>query len=131
MKKTWDSRKKQLAEDFLNELDQTICNGQLAELSACTGGVQIVWSKKLNTTAGRANWRREKIREVLSDGSTKTWYKHTANIELAEKVIDEEVRLINVVAHEFCHLCNFMINGIRDNPHGKEFKEWYANDFFS
>ena len=34
-------------------------------------------------------------------------------------------RLLNVLAHEYCHLANFMISNIRDNPHGKEFKEWY------
>ena len=33
-------------------------------------------------------------------------------------------RLINVLAHEYCHLANFMISGIKNNPHGKEFKEW-------
>lgn len=127
MKKTWDVRKKTLAQEFLDELDHTITAGKLAELASATGGVQILWNKKLNTTAGRANWRREKVRDAAQpDGSTTTWFKHTANIELAEKVIDDEVRLVNVVAHEFCHLCNFMINGIRDNPHGKEFKEWYV-----
>lgn len=127
MKKAWDKRKKQIAQDFLQELDKTIVDGKLAELAAATGGVQLIWSKKLNTTAGRANWRREKIRDPQPDGSISTWYRHTANIELAEKVIDDEVKLINVVAHEFCHLCNFMVNGMRDNPHGKEFKEWYAS----
>jgi hypothetical protein len=126
MKKAWDERKKLIAQDFLEELDKTIVDGKLAELAAATGGVQLIWSKKLNTTAGRANWRREKIHNPQPDGSTSMWYRHTANIELAEKVIDDEVKLINVVAHEFCHLCNFMINGMRDNPHGKEFKEWYV-----
>lgn len=33
-------------------------------------------------------------------------------------------RLINVIAHEYCHLLNFMISNIKDNPHGKEFKLW-------
>jgi hypothetical protein len=124
MKKAWDVRKKQMATDFLKELDDTIAQSKLAEMTAESGGVQVIWSKKLNSTAGRANWRREKIRDPQPDGSTLTWFKHTANIELAEKVIDDEVKLINVVAHEFCHLCNFMIGEIRDNPHGKEFKEW-------
>lgn len=35
-------------------------------------------------------------------------------------------RLVNVIAHEYCHLANFMISGIKDSPHGKEFKEWYV-----
>ncbi|KIW00905.1 uncharacterized protein PV09_07652 [Verruconis gallopava] len=124
MKKTWDARKKGIAAAFFKELDDTIAGGQLSKMTADTGGVHLIWSKKLNTTAGRANWRREKVRDLQADGTTVVSYKHTANIELAEKVIDDEVRLVNVVAHEFCHLCNFMISGIRDAPHGKEFKEW-------
>ncbi len=51
---------------------------------------------------------------------------HHASIELAEKVIDDEHRLLNVVAHEFCHLANFMVSGVTGNPHGKEFKAWAA-----
>jgi hypothetical protein len=124
MKKTWDERKRYLAADFFKELDNTIAQGKLSEMTTSTGGVELIWSKKLNSTAGRANWRREKIRDPQPDGSVLISYKHTASIELAEKVIDDEVRLINVVAHEFWHLCNFMISGIRDSPHGKEFKEW-------
>ena len=55
-----------------------------------------------------------------------TAHRHHASIELAEKVIDDEHRLINVIAHEYCHLANFMISGIKNNPHGKEFKQWAA-----
>jgi len=123
-KKAFEAKKYKLAEDFLHELDETITKGKIAELAASGGGVKIIWNKKLNSTAGRANWRRESTQVTHSDGSVDKKYKHIANIELAEKVIDDEDRLINVLAHEFCHLANFMISGIKDNPHGKEFKEW-------
>ncbi|KAL8709988.1 MAG: hypothetical protein Q9225_007366, partial [Loekoesia sp. 1 TL-2023] len=33
-------------------------------------------------------------------------------------------RLINVIAHEYCHLLNFMISNVKDQPHGREFKKW-------
>ena len=108
-----------------------------------TGGIRIIWSKKLSSTAGRANWRREISRSKNADGFvSNTFHRHYASIELAEKVIDDEGqlspnqitsrdkltslldRLINVIAHEYCHLANFMINGVKDNPHGKDFKEW-------
>ena len=124
MKKAWDVRKKTMAQEFLNELDRKILDGKLAEMTKDMGGVSIVWNKKLNSTAGRANWRRERIGKQGSGEDTKVLYKHSASIELAEKVIDDETKLINVVAHEFCHLCNFMISGVKDNPHGKDFKEW-------
>ncbi len=42
---------------------------------------------------------------------------------VAEKSQD---RLTNVIAHEYCHLANFMISGIKDNPHGASFKTWAA-----
>ncbi|KAJ0169011.1 HMG box-containing protein C19G7.04 [Colletotrichum tanaceti] len=126
-KKAFEQRKHELAQDFLQELDDTITQGRLHALAESTGGIRINWSAKLNTTAGRANWRREKVRSKLPDGTDKfVTDRHHASIELAEKVIDDEHRLLNVVAHEFCHLANFMINGITGNPHGKEFKAWAA-----
>ncbi|KAK6609031.1 hypothetical protein H4I96_02962 [Botrytis cinerea] len=128
-KKAFSLSKHAIASDFLLELDTKITSGRIAELSASTGGVQIIWSKKLITTAGRANWKRETVKSPLTtntDGKAPTTFRHYASIELAEKVIDDENRLLNVLAHEFCHLANFMISNIKTNPHGKEFKEWAA-----
>ncbi|KAH7369938.1 SprT-like family-domain-containing protein [Rhexocercosporidium sp. MPI-PUGE-AT-0058] len=125
-KRAFSLSKHALAECFLTELDSKITSGEIARLSASTGGVKIIWSKKLNTTAGRANWKRETIKSSASAPEGKTIYRHHAAIELAEKVIDDEERLLNVIAHEFCHLANFMISNIKTNPHGKEFKAWAA-----
>lgn len=124
MRKDFEARKHALAESFLAELDQTMTSGQVAELSKSTGGVQLVWSKTLNSTAGRANWRRESTKSKSRDGTVTTTHKHHASIELASKVIDDEDRLLNVIAHEFCHLANFMVSGIKDQPHGASFKQW-------
>ncbi|KAL6852858.1 hypothetical protein ACO1O0_007406 [Amphichorda felina] len=124
-RKIFDSAKHDTAREFLGQLDARITGGKIAELAESSGGVKLVWSKTLNTTAGRANWRRETIRATKPDGTgVDVKYKHHASIELAEKVIDDENRLLNVLAHEFCHLANFMITGITNNPHGKEFKVW-------
>ncbi|KAM0550638.1 hypothetical protein ACHAPJ_008897 [Fusarium lateritium] len=127
-KKSFAARKDALAESFLAELDREITQGRIAELAESTGGVKLVWTKTLNTTAGRASWRRETTRTTRkADGAQlSVTYKHHAAIELAEKVIDDEHRLLNVMAHEFCHLANFMISGITNNPHGREFKVWAA-----
>lgn len=126
-KASFEAVKSQLAIEFLGELDSSITGGKIAELAESTGGVRIEWSKTLSTTAGRANWKKETIRTTPSDGSEPSVsYNHHASIELAEKVIDDENRLLNVLAHEFCHLANFMISGITNNPHGKEFKHWAA-----
>ncbi|RSL65751.1 hypothetical protein CEP53_003581 [Fusarium sp. AF-6] len=127
-KKAFAARKHALAESFLAELDREITQGEIAKLAESTGGVKLVWTKTLNTTAGRASWRRETIRTTRkTDGAQlSVTYNHHASIELAEKVIDDEHRLLNVMAHEFCHLANFMISGITTNPHGREFKAWAA-----
>ncbi|KAL2045520.1 hypothetical protein N7G274_001948 [Stereocaulon virgatum] len=124
-RKVFDEDKHALASSFLAEVDHTVAQGQVASLAGSSGGIKIVWSKKLSSTAGRASWRREHILSKNADGIVSTIsYRHHASIELAEKVIDDEDRLMNVIAHEYCHLANFMISGIKDNPHGKEFKEW-------
>ncbi|KFY85743.1 hypothetical protein V500_08148 [Pseudogymnoascus sp. VKM F-4518 (FW-2643)] len=125
-KKRFNENKHAIALSFLRELDEEITDGKVSSLAASTGGISIVWSKKLNTTAGRANWKREAIRTrpLGGTGAPTTTYRHHASIELAEKVIDDEDRLLNVVAHEFCHLANFMVSGVTNNPHGKEFKAW-------
>jgi predicted SprT family Zn-dependent metalloprotease len=123
-KKTFETTKHGIAEDFLAELDTVVTHGKVGELAASTGGVRFIWNKTLNSTAGRANWRRETIKTRHTDGTSTTTHKHHASIELAEKVIDDEERLVNVIAHEFCHLANFMVSGIKDQPHGRQFKEW-------
>lgn len=124
-KKAFEQAKHDLAAGFLLELDERITNNELSELSAATGGIRIEWTNKLHTTAGRANWKRETIKSKMSEGAAVTTrYRHHASIELSAKVIDDENRLLNVIAHEFCHLANFMVSGITTNPHGKEFKTW-------
>ena len=90
-RKLFDDKKHELATAFLAEIDQRITNGQIVSMANSTGGVQIIWSKKLSSTAGRANWRRETIRTQSAGGSaSNTTYRHHASIELAEKVIDDE-----------------------------------------
>ncbi|KAK7520045.1 SprT-like family-domain-containing protein [Phyllosticta citriasiana] len=112
-RKLFEERKHKLAEEFVKDLDQAMTRGKISEMAAECGGIKLVWSKTLNTTAGRANWRKEGT-------------KHHATIELADKVIDDEEKMVNTLAHEYCHLANYMISGIRDNPHGAEFKAWGA-----
>ncbi|KAI9368743.1 SprT-like family-domain-containing protein [Aspergillus egyptiacus] len=126
-KKEFDSKKAALAEDFLKVLDDAVSGGEVQRRAAATGGVRILWSKTLQTTAGRANWKRDKqVVETSSDGETPTVssLKHFASIELAERIIDDEERLINTLAHEYCHLANYMVSNIRNQPHGASFQAW-------
>lgn len=126
VKKAFDAQRQEKAESFFNEIDDRLNKGEVRRLAESGGGVQIIWSKKLNSTAGRANWRQEAIKHLdpSSNSYTTVGYRHVASIELAEKVIDDENRLNNVLAHEYCHLANFMISRVTDNPHGVLFKSW-------
>ncbi|OJJ49196.1 hypothetical protein ASPZODRAFT_59984 [Penicilliopsis zonata CBS 506.65] len=125
-KKSFDSRKASFAEDFLQALDDAVTGGEVQKLARDTGGVRIIWSKTLKTTAGRANWKRERAQTEPSGSSesTKPASRHHASIELAERIIDSEDRLLNTLAHEYCHLANFMISNVHTNPHGTSFKQW-------
>lgn len=128
MKKAFDQVKEKIAQDFLEELDEHVTSGQLARLTMGTGGLRIKWSTALQTTAGRAHWKcKETITKVQEpDGSYKpaSERKHEAWIELAAKVLNKEDDLMNTVAHEFCHLAVFMLNGKPKFAHGAEFKSW-------
>lgn len=66
--------------------------------------MKIVWSKKLNSTAGRANWKCETVRTPPGEGGegVKVTYKHVASVELAEKVIDDEgVCVLRVISQRY------------------------------
>ncbi|KAK3942083.1 SprT-like family-domain-containing protein [Diplogelasinospora grovesii] len=123
-KKRFAQVKHEMAANFLRELDTVVTKGKISEMAASAGGIKIVWSKTLKTTAGRAHWRKETVRTCADDLTIRTICHHHASIELAEKIIDDEYRLLNTLAHEFCHLANFIVSGITKNPHGKEFKHW-------
>ncbi|EEQ30428.1 hypothetical protein McanMca71_002316 [Microsporum canis] len=67
---------------------------------------------------------KPKLSPSSKRSSTTRSIRHNATIELAEKVIDSEDRLLNTLAHEYCHLANFMISGVLNQPHGASFKQW-------
>ena len=102
-RKAFQSAKHDIARIFLAELDDEITQGRLAQLTESTGGIRITWTKTLNTTAGRANWKREALRPKSVDANADPLLiRHHASIELAEKVVGDENQLLNVIAHEFC-----------------------------
>ncbi|KAI0906961.1 hypothetical protein F4823DRAFT_49628 [Ustulina deusta] len=145
-KMAFDAVKEDLARDFLLELDEVITNGKLAQLTETTGGLRIVWSNTLLTTAGRAHWKcktttttskQPSASSTSSTGSTAaaaaaaaattkktTTMQHSASIELATKVLSNESDLLNTVAHEFCHLAVFLLHGKPKLAHGAEFKTY-------
>lgn len=96
-KSAFDKKKYSLAALFLKDIDLKINNGQLEALAASTEGINLIWSKKLTSTAGRANWRRENVRSPNPNEDISTAYRHHASIELAEKIIDGEGWLLHLL----------------------------------
>ncbi|KAJ5281016.1 hypothetical protein N7478_006388 [Penicillium angulare] len=120
----FDAVKDDLANKFIRELDTIVNGGKILEMTAPTGGLEIRWSKYLQTTAGRASYKPSYAR--LSSGQMDRSHvaRHTAFIELGSRIIQDEDRLVNTLAHEYCHLANYMITGMLNNPHGADFKKW-------
>ncbi|KAJ5107850.1 hypothetical protein N7456_004525 [Penicillium angulare] len=120
----FDAVKDDLANKFIRELDTIVNGGKILEMTAPTGGLEIRWSKYLQTTAGRATYKPSyaKLPSGLMDRSRVA--RHTAFIELGSRIIQDEDRLVNTLAHEYCHLANYMITGMMNNPHGADFKKW-------
>ncbi|KAI0404085.1 hypothetical protein F4802DRAFT_264074 [Xylaria palmicola] len=142
-RRAFDAVKEALARDFLVELDEVVTGGELARLTEATGGLRVVWSNTLLTTAGRANWKCKTTTTISkpsgpssssasssSRGTTAisttraTATQHYASIELATKVLSNEADLLNTVAHEFCHLAVFLLHGKPKLAHGAEFKAY-------
>lgn len=125
-KKVFLTMREKIAWDFFYELDEKLAKGMITKLAKSTGGVKIHWSKTLKTTAGRAKVMRQEDNKRNMNGSVTKTYLHHATIELADKVLDSKDRLLNTLAHEFCHLCVLMIDGVFDHAHGRNFKAWGA-----
>lgn len=105
-KKQFLIERETLAKDFIDCFSRKICPEFHKLLSS---PVEILWSKTLCSTAGRASYSTS---------------RRLAKIELSCKVIDSEVRLRSTLAHEMCHLLVWCIDGTFTNPHGKEFKQF-------
>ncbi|KAI2634573.1 hypothetical protein GGS21DRAFT_518432 [Xylaria nigripes] len=134
-KKAFDAIKGDLACSFLQELDWAITDGKLGKMTESTGGLRIVWSNKLLTTAGRASWKSKtkspkgppsqqpsSAPPSSQPAAAKSIVEHYARIDLATKVLSNEADLLNTVAHEFCHIAVFLLHGNVTFAHGVEFK---------
>jgi predicted SprT family Zn-dependent metalloprotease len=83
------------------------------------GSVEVLWSNKLNTTAGRTILRKCKLN--MTPGVP---LKRLAIIELSTKVIDDEARLRETLLHELVHAAVWIFEGVSKPPHGADFKRW-------
>jgi hypothetical protein len=146
-KKAFDAVRASYAADLLSYLDEHLTEGKLAEWSASKGGLKITWSKLLRTTAGIAKWKRFPLYSktvvpgchcVRKESSGMHLHlEHDVTVELGEKVIDSEERLINTLSHEFCHLADMVFTRKhasrkagdpkpkrQHDDHGKDWHAW-------
>ncbi|KAG7450716.1 uncharacterized protein BT62DRAFT_531944 [Guyanagaster necrorhizus] len=92
---------------LFNDLNRDVFSSRLP------ADVELCWSKRLNTTAGRATYARK-------DGVV------SGKIELATKILDCEERVMKTLSHEMCHLACWIINKKLNENHGPLFKAWAA-----
>ena len=129
--RSFQSRKYNLATAFLEQLDKRVTHGQVFSRLATIGGLSVHWSKTLLTTAGQFRYRHtiSSRSQVDCDGEhlpgsplrVITW----AQIELAEKVVDDEDRLYSTLAHEFAHAADLIVGeNWEQRAHGKGFMTW-------
>lgn len=122
----FDNNKAQFAKAIIKALDLAMTGGKVLNYTKSTGGVPVVWSRALQKTAGRTFYKgeREMVRSESGEGPDVCIVRHKCRIELAERIITDEYRLLNTLAHEFCHVLNFVISNVQDKPHGANFHAW-------
>ena len=105
-KKLLDIRNDITAQLYL-QYNQMAFGGQLPS------DLNIVWSKRLTSTAGLTKM------SVQTSTGTKQ-----GEIILSEKVVDNVLRLKSTLLHEMCHAAAWFIDSTRKPPHGPSFWKW-------
>ena len=83
------------------------------------GMVEVVWSRRLNSTAGKT-----RLQKCTNDMTPGVPLKRHAIIELSTKVVDDEEKLRTTLLHELVHAAVWIFEGVSRPPHGVLFKKW-------
>ncbi|KAJ6189529.1 hypothetical protein N7519_004437 [Penicillium mononematosum] len=123
----FNQKKTGFAEEFLRYLDNAF-DDRISRMTEETGGIKIVWKKNFRNTAGRATVRSERfLKGAVEEPGKRRYY---ATIELSEKVLDTEDKILCTMTHEYCHLLDIMVTENRAKggtaQHGASFKQWGA-----
>ena len=78
---------------------------------ALPADLEIEWSNSLLRTAGTTTMFVKLARRV-------------ATVQLSEKVLTDEGRLQQTLAHELCHAAAWIVDGVAKPPHGVVFRKW-------
>ncbi|KAJ6569622.1 SprT-like family-domain-containing protein [Mycena capillaripes] len=102
------AHREEYAEQVYSWLNRVVFKDQLPSLK----DIEIKWNSRLLTTAGRAQFHRDRHG------------KEHAEIQLATKVVDCDERIRNTLSHEMCHLACWIIDKQIKESHGKFFHRW-------
>jgi len=105
---TFARKREQYTTSTFAEFNTKVFNGSLSS-------VEVVWSRRLNTTAGLTRLKRIGTSDTM---------RHIATIELSTKILDNLERLRATLLHEMCHAAAWLVDGVHKPPHGKVFKKW-------
>ncbi|KAG8864757.1 CCA tRNA nucleotidyltransferase, mitochondrial [Tulasnella sp. 330] len=123
------------AQELFDELNEDVFNRVL-------DGCEVVWSKLLSSTAGKAYFRKPKSASALAGSGSDPPPAHNLKIELSTKVVDTEgvansaillsrnltiillERVRNTLSHEMCHLSTWLVDGVGNPDHGAAWKKW-------
>jgi predicted SprT family Zn-dependent metalloprotease len=122
----FNQKKIGFAEEFLRHLDSAF-DSRISSMTKETGGIKIIWTKNFRNTAGRATVRSERFLKGAEGVEDPEKRRHYATIELSEKVLDSEDKILSTMTHEYCHLLDIMITENRGKgtpQHGASFKQW-------
>ncbi|KXG53032.1 uncharacterized protein PGRI_000820 [Penicillium griseofulvum] len=122
----FNQKKIGFAEEFLRHLDSAF-DSQISSMTKETGGIKIIWTKNFRNTAGRATVRTDRFSKGAAGVDDTEKQRHYATIELSEKVLDTEDKILSTMTHEYCHLLDMMITknrGKGTQQHGVSFKQW-------
>lgn len=105
---TFARKREQYTRSTFAEFNTKVFNGSLSS-------VEVVWSKRLKTTAGLTRLKRIGTSDSM---------RRIATIELSTKILDNLERLRATLLHEMCHAAGWLVDGVHKPPHGKVFKKW-------
>ncbi|KAJ5972081.1 uncharacterized protein N7479_001999 [Penicillium vulpinum] len=114
------------AKEFLRHLD-SVFGDRITSMTEETGGIKIIWTKNFRNTAGRATVRSERFFHGASGVEEPGKRCYHATIELSEKVLDSEDKILCTMTHEYCHLLDIMVTENKAKgtaQHGASFKQW-------
>ena len=105
---TFARKREEYTKSTFAEFNTKVFNGALSS-------VEVVWSKRLKTTAGLTRLKRIGTSDSM---------RRIATIELSTKILDNLERLRATLLHEMCHAAGWLVDGVHKPPHGKVFKKW-------